>query len=119
MKIKSLRKEKTFIPKFNGNLDLPDEEQVKVEIKSFPWVTEAQQYKQYSVSADGSVRISYNDSMLLTRHVGKISNLEDGETVIKDGNALANSTNLLLDELVSEIRNYILESGEPLEAGEK
>lgn len=114
MKLRSLRRSKTYIPKFNNNRELPTEEQIVVEYKNFPTISEAKSYKTYRYSTDGATEMVFNDAVLLIRHVGKITNLEDDDGKILDGLALSKSENLLLDELVSELREYALEVTEKL-----
>jgi len=121
MKIRTIRREKLFIPEFNGNKDLPDEEQIKVHLKSFPTVTESGKYKTYRASDEGMIEISYpNDNTLLIRHVGKIEGIEveAGTPRIFDGTTLANTEILGLENLVAEIRKYLLKSTEELAEGE-
>lgn len=121
MKIKSIRKENVFVPTFNGNEDLPDEEQVTVNIKTFPTITEAQSYKSFRINDGGGVEILYpNDAVMLTRHVGSIKNidLDDPDQKITNGSSLAKTKVLELADLVSEIRDYLLSASEAVEPGE-
>jgi len=119
MKVKKLTKDRLLIPEWNGNRDLPKEEQIEIDITKFPTVSESGSYKKMSFTGDGSIAISYpNDATMLLRHVGNIKNLEDDE-VISNGKALSSSDNLIFEGLITEIRTYILEAAELLELGEK
>ena len=118
MKVRSIRKEKVFTPEFNGNKDLPEDEQVKIEVKQFPTAIEVSQYKDFAFSTDGSVKLKYNDAMIVTRHAGKIENLEDDDGKIATGEQLAKSKNLVFGDLIAEFRDYILDAGEGLAQGE-
>lgn len=119
MKIPKIRKENKFIPEFNGNQELPSGEQIVVNIKTFPSAIEAKQYKSYRIGAGGSIEIAYpKDAVLLKKHVGGISNLDAEGENINNGSTLADTNNLFLGDLISEIRDYLLEVSEPIDPGE-
>ena len=120
MKIKTLRKDKVFVPEFNGNRDLPEEEQITVNIKSFPTGPESSSYRGYRFSQDGATEIVYsNDALMLTKHIGSIKGIElDNGEKINNGSTLSKSTCLELSPLISEIREYLLDVAEPLSEGE-
>jgi hypothetical protein len=121
MKIKTIRKEKTFIPDLWDNLKEDEKEQISVFVKSFPTITEAQSYRSFRVSDSGTEVVYPNDAVMLTRHIGKIANLEHDnaeEDQVTDGKGLAVSRVLEFDSLISKIRAYLLEASEPLTAGE-
>ena len=96
-----------FVPKFNGNRDLPEDEQIRVEIR-WPNMTQREQLKSFRMDQTGGVGISFNLDRILKQHVGKITNLEsevNGKTVvISDGQALAENTNPQLDALADELK---------------
>ena len=96
-----------FVPKFNGNRDLPEDEQIRVEIR-WPNMTQREQLKSFRMDQTGGVGISFNLDWILKQHVGKITNLEsevNGKTVvISDGQALAENTNPQLDALADELK---------------
>lgn len=119
MKIRTIKREYEFIPAANGNKDLPDAEQVKVKIKSFPTASEASDYRNFYFGQDGAVKISYNDSMMMIKHVEKIENLETDNGPITTGSALAKAeNNSVLSDIIGEIRDHLLEDGEDLTEGE-
>ena len=99
--------ESKFLPKFNGNRDLPSGEQISVEIK-WPNMAQREQLKGFTIDQKGAVSISFNMDRILRQHVGKINNLESDVNcktfVIGDGKALAEDTNPLLDDLADEIK---------------
>ncbi len=99
--------ESKFIPKFNGNHDLPSGEQISVEIK-WPNMAQREQLKGFTIDQKGAISISFNMDRILRQHVGKITNLEsevNGKTfVIIDGKTLAEDTNPILDDLADEIK---------------
>ena len=98
--------DKTFIPEFNGNRELPAGEQITVEIKR-PTVARRSSLKSIRATQAGDFSFSYETDRILRQNVGKIVNLEsevNGETVvITDGRALAENTNPALEELATEI----------------
>jgi hypothetical protein len=121
MKIKTIRKENVFIPEFQGNKDLPEEEQIKVNIKSFPTNGEAQEIRGFRMGKGESLEIVYADSVMLRRHIGGIKNITFDDAsipVINNGSTLASSKVLELAPLISEIREYLLETSEVLSEGE-
>lgn len=120
MKIRTIRKEKTFIPEFNKNRELPEGEQIVVNVKSMPTITEAQQYKSFRFGEGNGIEIVYpNDSVMLTKHIGAIKNIElDNGEIVNNGSSLSKSMTLELAPLVEEIRGYLLDASEPLSEGE-
>lgn len=123
MKIKTIRKPDEFIPEFNGNKELPEDEQIKINIKSFPSLPEAQNYQGLKISEQGSFEMVYSsDAIMLTRHVGAIKNLEiEGQAqgeAITNGSSLAKSKFLELSPLVKEIRDFLLEAADLIPQGE-
>jgi hypothetical protein len=120
MKIKSIRKEYKFIPEFMGNKDLPEDEQISVNIKSFPTNGEAKSYKGFKISDGGGIELTYpNDAVMLVRHIGTIKNIElDGYDVVTNGSSLSKSKCLELGELISELREYLTETAEVIDEKE-
>ncbi len=117
MKIKCAQLEDSFIPEFNGNNKLPNNEQIVVNIKSH--VSNLQLSKYRNFSSDGkTTSVDYDDASMARLHIGEIKNLEDDNGKIKDGADLADSTNTLLYPLMVEIRNHLLNEGEVLPEGE-
>jgi len=121
MVIKTVKKEKSFIPKFNGNSDLPKGEQIVVSIKNFPTIADVKSYTKISFNSDNSMSITYpNDAVMLSKCVGAISNIEiEGEEPIVNGSDLAKSSVYELSDLVSEIRDYLVKQTEVLPEKEK
>jgi len=117
MKIRSIKKEKQFIPLFNGNQELDPSDQIVINIKSFPTNSQVSTYKNYKGDGSGSVELVYRDDIMLMAHVGLIRNLADDDGPIDNGTALSRSTNLLLSDLIAEIRDYLLNT-EELDQGE-
>lgn len=120
MKIHSIENKKVFIPKFMGNRELPEEEQIKVHIKSFPPAVSLGTYRNVSRGANGYT-ISYpKDTELMVSYVGKIEGVEVpvGMPNIFDGRTLALSDIRELVDLVAEIRGYLLDGEEDLTQGE-
>ena len=73
MKIRSIKREKVFIPEFEGNKELPANEQVKIEIKSFPSVIQVAEYKKYSYGRDLTTVVSYKYDLIF-RAIAKANN---------------------------------------------
>lgn len=95
-----------FVPKFNDNRDLPEGEQITVEIKR-PSMAQRSNLKSVRMTQGGDFSFGYNADRILRQNVGKITNLEsevNGKTfVIMDGKTLADDTNPALEPLVTEI----------------
>jgi hypothetical protein len=115
MIIKTVAKTKFFVPEFNGNKELAEKDQIVIEIKKFPTAIEVKEFKAFRYDGDGNVILAYKDSLLIDVCIGGIRNLEADGKKIKTGKDLQESTCLALDGLISEIRNYILDSGEVIE----
>ena len=102
--------ENLFIPKFSGNQELPQGEQITVEIKR-PTSSQRETLRGYRMDQAGNFSVGFNVDRILRHHVGKITNLEstvNGKTfVIGDGTALADDTNPNLAALVDEIKAEI------------
>jgi hypothetical protein len=128
MKIRSLVKEKKFIPDFEGNKDLADKEQIVVNIKKFPSIEDLGKIKAFKYDAVGNIIINYDNSYVLKNFIGGLKNIEVekvdkdmnvvGEEVIENGSALSKTTATELESLVVEIRTYLLETVEELDKGE-
>jgi len=121
MKIHSVEYNKTFVPKFGGNRELPDNEQIKVHIKSFPPASTLNTYRQISSGTNGYTIAYPKDIEILMQFVGKIENLEveQGLPRIFDGKSLAQSEIREVQDLVAEIRTYLLQGEEDLTPGEE
>lgn len=100
--------EDRYVPKFNGNRDLPAEEQVVVTIVR-PTAAQMESLKGYQVEpGTGQIRISFATERILKNHVPSVSNLEDeynGTLVaINSGADLAKTQNPILRRLVDELK---------------
>lgn len=107
MRIKASLEDR-YIPKFNGNRDLPPDEQVVVTIQR-PTAAQREGLKSIQIEAGtGRMSFSFATEKILRNHVTKIDNLEDevnGEVkLIKDGADLAASSNPRLQRLVDELK---------------
>lgn len=102
--------ENQFVPKFNGNQELPLDEQITVEIKR-PTSSQRETLRGYKMDQAGNFSVGFNVDRILRQHVGKITNLSsevNGKTVvIGNGVALADDTNPALAALVDEIKAEI------------
>lgn len=110
MKVTAVLEER-YVPKWNGNRELPDAEQVTVEIK-WPTNAERENLKGYKISPQTSeVSVYFNTERILENHVTKVTGLEvsqNGKTVkIKNGHDLAASNVLALGGLIDEIKAYV------------
>jgi hypothetical protein len=100
--------EDRYIPRFNGNQELPTEEQITATIVR-PTAAQMESLKGYQVEAGtGLIKISFATERILKNHVPEITNLEDdynGEVQeIRTGNQLAKSKNPRLRPLVDELK---------------
>ena len=118
MKLRAIKIDKRFIPEWNDNKKLPSNEQVVIEFSRIPATSEEQAYKGIKFDSSGTMQLTYNDNMLISTFVSKVSNLEIGEDKIKTGTELATANNPLLKELFTEIRAYLFPADEELTAGE-
>jgi len=95
-----------FVPKFNGNQDLPPDQQVTVEIRR-PSMSDRANLKSVRMTQGGDFSFGYNTDRILRNFVGKITNLEsevNGRSVaVENGKALAEDKNPALEGLVTEI----------------
>jgi len=103
--------EARYVPKWNGNRDLPENEQVSVEIL-WPTNKERETLKGYRLSPKTEeVTVYFDTERILEKHVGKIENLEvqaDGKAVtIESGKDLARSSVLALGGLIDELKGYV------------
>ena len=100
--------EDTFVPRFNGNQDLPADEQVRVTVNR-PTAAQREGLKGYQIEAGTSkIQVTFSTEKILRNHVTEIANLEDeynGKVqVIRTGDDLAKSKNPRLQALVDEIK---------------
>ena len=110
MKVKATLEDR-YIPKWNRNRELPEGEQVVVEIR-WPTTTQREALKSYKISPkDEDVKVVFDTARILRDHVGAISNLEvelNGKPVlIKSGSDLADTRALVLERLIDELKAYI------------
>jgi hypothetical protein len=119
VKLRSIHKELTLTPEFNGNRELATDEQITVEFSSLPTAIEADNYREFIFGTDGHVEtIRYKDTEIMRRHVRKITNLADDDGAIDTGAKLAASKNPQVLPLVYEIREYLISQSEVIEPGE-
>lgn len=110
-----------FVPEFNGNRELPTDEQIVVTINR-PTAAQREGLKAYQIEpGSGQIRIVFATDKILRNHVPEITNIEDDFNgvvqVRKTGAELAQSKNpalqKLIDELKAEVtRDYSLDEGE-------
>jgi len=119
MKLRSIKIDKKFIPDFNGNKELPPDEQIVIFFNRIPGTSEKSKYKDFKFDQNASVQLVYNDQLLISTFVEKIENLElETEGKIKNGNDLANANSPDLPPLFTEIRNYLFPEADEFEPGE-
>lgn len=100
--------EDRFVPEFNGNKDLPADEQIVVTLQR-PTTAQREGLKGYQIEAGTSkIQISFSTDKILRNHVLGITNLEDefngAVKEIRNGVDLAASKNPALQRLVDEIK---------------
>ena len=118
MKLRDIKIEKRLVPIFNGNRDLPANDQIVIHFVRIPGTSEKQRYKTYKFNASADVSLAYEDNLLVSTFVSKIENLEIGDQKIKDGKDLATASNPKLSELFTEIRDHLFPDDEELTEGE-
>ena len=92
MKLKSIEIDKRFVPEWNKNKDLPADEQVIIYFQRIPATSEISNYKSFSVGADSSLKLNYNDNTLAAAFISKIDNLEINDKKILNGKDLATAS---------------------------
>lgn len=109
MKIKATLDD-VYVPEWNGNRDLPETEQVSVEIK-WPTTEQRESLKSIKFTKDQDVTFTFNTRLILNEHIGKISNLEvslNGKPVkIDTGKDLAGTRVLALQGLIDELKRVV------------
>lgn len=118
MKLRAIKIDKKFIPKFNGNHDLPINEQVVIYFSRIPGTSEKANYKNFKFESTGAIQLSYNDNLMAATFVQKIENLEIGDKKIRFGQDLATASCPALEPLFTEIRDYLFPDNEDLSEGE-
>jgi len=114
----NISKKGTFIPEWNGNKDLPEEEQIKVHFRYLN-VQERKRYTtQHPWEVDGqgnfSFKLEHDDKAIFQAMTETIENLsiedENGNTKeVKTADDLLNARGL--DELFQEIWTHYFSSG--------
>jgi len=127
MKTKSVFISKRFIPEWNGNKELPAHEQMVLTFRTIPSTAQKKDYMSFAFGG-GKTEVIYNDALLCTTFVEKIENYEDesidpknNQSTIKKittGAELASLNNSTLNDLFTEIRNYLFPDAEDLNVGE-
>lgn len=127
MKTKSVFISKRFIPEWNGNKELPAHEQMVITFRTIPSTAQKKDYMSFAFGG-GKTEVIYNDALLCTAFIEKIENYEDetvdpknGQTTVKKittGAELASLNNSTLNDLFTEIRNYLFPDADELNAGE-
>jgi hypothetical protein len=122
MELKSVKIDKRFVPQFNGNRDLPSDEQVVIYFSRIPGTSEKMNYKSFKFNQKSDMELVYNDQMLISAFVDRIDNLAlniDGERKrIRKGSELAQANNSALADLFTEIRDYLFPDNEDFSEGE-
>ncbi len=122
MKLRSIKIDLKFIPEFNGNRELPVDEQVVIYFSRIPGRVERANYIGFKMDVKSSMEMVNNDPMLVSAFINRIENLEDevdGKIKkIKNGQDLSKINNPLLDDLFVEIRNYLFPESEEFSEGE-
>ncbi len=117
MKLRSIKIDTKMVPEWNGNKDLPVDEQVVIHFARIPGTSEKSNYIENSFTLKGGVTISYNNMTMLGALVKKVENLDiDGP--IKNGVDLANVNHPAISELIDEIRDYVFPIDEDISQGE-
>lgn len=118
MELRSVEINKRFIPEWNKNKDLPANEQVIIHFSRIPATSEISNYKSFSMGADSTMKMNYNDNMLTGAFISKVENLKLNGKEIKNGKDLATASHPKLANLFTEIRDYLFPDNEELDEGE-
>ena len=119
MIIRSVEHLESFQPEFNGNMELPEAERITVHVKEQISNLQLSKYKKFTATGNGT-SIEYDDAKIARFHIGKIENLEESDgTKITNGVELADSKNKNLYDLMTEIRDKLLNESDKIPQGEK
>lgn len=118
MKLKSVKISKLFVPEWQGNKDLPPNEQVMIHFSRIPGSAEKSTFMGFKYDSQANAAYYFNDTFLAASLISKIENLElDGER-IRTGQELAQANHAALPELFTEIRSYLFPEANEEETGE-
>jgi len=106
-----------YIPKWNGNQDLPADEQVIVEFSSIPKAVQKNKYIKFEFGQNNTVTIIKEYQLFALSHIKDITGLTMGEKVIKTAKDLNAVTNPKLISLLDELMEYCFKD-EELTVGE-
>lgn len=100
----------TYVPKWNGNRDLPADEQVSVRLKH-PTASEREGLRGYGLGSDHKdIVVKFATDRILRNHVVEINSLEvevNGKvTAIKSGKDLAETT-AMVGGLIQELEGVL------------
>ena len=122
MKLRSIKIAEKFIPEWNGNKELPIDEQIVIHFGRVPGTSEKGNYIGYAFDSKGQMSISYNDQIMIASFVEKVDNLEieiSGEIQkIKNGIDLSKASYPGLPELFNEIREHLFPTDDELDEKE-
>ena len=113
MELKSIRRSKIFIPEIWDNKKEKPENQIKVNISSFPSGAQVGSYKTFRFK-DGATEVSYDNINMMLSHVDNIENLKIGGESIDTPVKLCDFNDSRLYDLIVAIRLYLLKESEDL-----
>ena len=117
MELKSIRRSKVYIPEIWDNKKEKPENQIKVNISSFPSGAQVGLYRTFRMK-NGSTEVVYDNASVMVNHIGKIDNLKIGGELINNAVKLCDFPDSRLYDLIIDIRNYLLKESEDLPVGE-
>ena len=112
MKIRDLDISTVYIPKWNGNDTLPNDEQIIVEFKSIPKATQKNKYIKYEFSANSTVGIVKEYNLFCITHLKDITGLTVGNKSIRTAQDLLDVSNPAIVGLLDELLDYCFPNDE-------
>ena len=110
MDLRSVVKEKKYVPKWKENDKSEPHEQFVINFKNFPGSSQLNKY----ISTEGKIDFSN----FLIENIGKVENLRINGNEVGNGYALAQARHPDLLGLFVELFNYAFPEGEDLSEGE-
>jgi hypothetical protein len=123
MIIKAVKISKLFVPKWNGNDTAAPNDQIRIFFNRIPGSSEKSTYVDMKMDSKGMIQLVYNDSLLASAFIEKVENFrigwDNGEVEkIDNGQKLAALSLPGIEDLFSEIREYLFPVKEDLEEKE-
>lgn len=119
MELRGITINKRFVPEFNNNKKLPIDKQIVIHFARIPGTAEEKNYKNMSVTKDGTYGVLFKDDMLLSSYIERIENLKVAGVKVDTGQKLVEAVAPELEDLFTEVRDYLFPEAEEFAEGEQ